>query len=64
LVASYAFDATSIIIEAIKIAGVADHEKIQEALYKIRFDGATGPVQFDDKGNRTGKLTVSTTKNN
>jgi branched-chain amino acid transport system substrate-binding protein len=60
LVASYAFDATSMLIEAIKMAGVTDREKIQDALYKIRFDGATGLVQFDEKGNRTGKGVVST----
>jgi branched-chain amino acid transport system substrate-binding protein len=55
LIASYAFDATSVLIEAIKTAGATDREKIQEALYNIRFEGATGLVQFDDKGNRKGK---------
>ncbi len=60
LVASYAFDATSVLIEAIKFAGATDREKIQDALYKISFDGATGLVQFDAKGNRTGKRVVST----
>jgi branched-chain amino acid transport system substrate-binding protein len=64
LVASYAFDATSALVEAIKTAGVSDREKIQEALYKIRFDGVTGMVQFDEKGNRTGKPIVSTIRFN
>jgi branched-chain amino acid transport system substrate-binding protein len=59
LAASYAYDATSVLIEAIKVSGSLEREKIQNALRKLHYSGATGPVQFDDKGNRSGKPKVS-----
>jgi branched-chain amino acid transport system substrate-binding protein len=59
LVASYAFDATNILIEALRIAGSPDREKLQQALYSIRHAGVTGTVQFDEKGKRNGMLVVS-----
>lgn len=61
LVASYAFDATSVLINAIKTAGDSDRQKIQDALYKLSFDGVTGTVRFDQNGNRIEKLVVSST---
>ncbi|MFO7369979.1 MAG: ABC transporter substrate-binding protein [Bacteroidales bacterium] len=59
LVAAYAFDATNILIEAMRIAGSPDREKLQQALSSIRHEGVTGTVHFDDKGNRKGVLVVS-----
>jgi branched-chain amino acid transport system substrate-binding protein len=59
LVASYAFDATNVLIEALKISGSPDREKIQNALYKMHYEGITGIIQFDDKGNRKGVPVVS-----
>jgi branched-chain amino acid transport system substrate-binding protein len=58
LAASYAYDATTVLIEAMKVSGSVDREKIQNALYKIHVDGVTGPVQFDEKGNRRGIILV------
>jgi branched-chain amino acid transport system substrate-binding protein len=52
-VAAYAFDATNLIIEAIRNAD-ADRSKIQSELAKIHYEGVTGLIQFDDKGNRLG----------
>ncbi len=52
-VAAYAFDGMNLIIEAVRISGV-DREKIQEAMSKIHYKGVTGPIQFDEKGNRMG----------
>lgn len=51
--AAYAFDATNLIIEAIRNAD-ADRSKIQSELAKIHYEGVTGLIQFDDKGNRRG----------
>lgn len=59
LVASYAFDATNMLIEALRYTGSPDREKLQRALYSIRHEGVTGTVYFDDKGNRKGVLEVS-----
>ena len=52
-IASYAFDGMNLIIEAIRNAGFT-REKIQIALSKIRFEGVTGTIQFDERGNRLG----------
>jgi len=53
IVAAFAYDGMNLIIEAIKNAGL-DREKIQKSLAKIHYDGITGVIQFDDKGNRVG----------
>lgn len=52
-VASYAYDGMSILIEAIRNSG-PDREKIQQSMAQISFDGVTGIIQFDEKGNRKG----------
>ena len=56
-VAAYAFDGMNLIIEAIKDNGT-DREKIQKSITGIKYEGVTGLIQFDDKGNRvwTGEL--------
>lgn len=61
-VAAYAFDGMNLIIEAIKKSGT-DREKFRNTLSKIRYDGITGPIQFDDKGNRLGKVDMMEIKN-
>jgi branched-chain amino acid transport system substrate-binding protein len=63
IAASYAFDGMSILIEAIKNAGSPDREKIQKSLKNIRYNGATGIIQFDDKGNRLGTFEIMKTVN-
>ena len=61
--ASYSYDCMSVLIEAISQAGNSDREMIQKSLKNIRFNGVTGPIQFDDKGNRIGNFEIRKTKN-
>src|SRR5664279_718222 len=61
-VAAYSFDGMSLLIEAIRKAGT-DREEIQKTLTKIRFDGVTGPIQFDEKGKRIGAANLVEIKN-
>jgi branched-chain amino acid transport system substrate-binding protein len=61
--ASYSYDCMSVLIEAIRQAGNSDREMIQKSLKNIRFNGVTGPIQFDDKGNRMGNFEIRKTKN-
>ena len=63
LAASFAFDGMNLLIEAIIRAGSPDREKIQESIKNIRYNGVTGIIQFDDKGNRLGKFEIMKTKN-
>jgi len=49
--AAYTFDSTNLIIEAIKTSG-PDREKIQKIMSKTSYNGVTGRIQFDGKGNR------------
>ena len=63
MTASYSFDGMSVLIEAIKNAGSNDREKIQKSLKNIRYNGVTGIIQFDDKGNRLGKFEIVKTTN-
>jgi len=61
-VASYAYDGMSLLIEAIKADG-PDRVEIQKALTKIRFEGITGLIQFDERGNRVGLPELVEVKN-
>ena len=61
--ASYSYDCMSILIEAIRQSGNSDREMIQKSLNNILFNGVTGPIQFDEKGNRIGKFEIRKTKN-
>ena len=51
--ASSAFDGMNILIEAIRRAGT-EREKLQKAVAGIKYEGVTGVIQFDEKGNRKG----------
>jgi branched-chain amino acid transport system substrate-binding protein len=62
-VAAYAYDAMTALINAIIKAGANDREKIQQALSEIDFEGVTGQVQFDNKGNRAGPVHVMNVHN-
>lgn len=54
--APYAYDATNILIEAIKRAGTTDRRKISEEVAKTRdFKGITGNITFDEKGDNVNK---------
>jgi branched-chain amino acid transport system substrate-binding protein len=63
MVASYSYDCMRVLIEAIKQSGDSDREMIQNSLKNIRFNGLTGPVQFDNKGNRLGEFEMMKTRN-
>jgi len=63
MVAAYAFDGMSLLIEALRKAGSPDREKIQEALSEIYYEGVTGLIRFDDKGNRSGIYDLNYIKN-
>jgi branched-chain amino acid transport system substrate-binding protein len=53
VIAAYAYDGMSILIEAIRKAG-QDREMIQKYIAEINYEGVTGVIQFDNKGNRRG----------
>lgn len=61
-VASYSYDGMNILIEAIRNAGSNDREMIQKSLENIHYNGVTGSIQFDDKGNRLGNFELMRTK--
>ncbi|MDF3005038.1 MAG: Branched-chain amino acid transporter, amino acid-binding protein [Oscillospiraceae bacterium] len=46
-----AYDAYFTIIEAIKSANSTDPKAINEALWKVNFEGISGPIAFDETGN-------------
>jgi branched-chain amino acid transport system substrate-binding protein len=50
-VSTYAYDGMSIIIKAIREAGL-DSDSIQKSLIGIKYKGVTGLIQFDENGNR------------
>ncbi len=50
--APYFYDATNAVIEAMKMADSTDPAKFAPDLFKVSFMGATGKVEFDDKGDR------------
>jgi len=57
-VASYAYDGMNILIEGIIKSGY-NKEKLREALSKLKFEGVTGLIQFDQRGNRIGLPVLS-----
>jgi len=61
--ASYSYDGMNVLIDAIRNAGSSDRQRIQEELKKIRSEGVTGLIQFDEKGNRTGSFEIMMVKN-
>jgi len=46
------YDAVWAAAKAIKAAGSYDGKAIQAALTKLKFEGASGPISFDEIGNR------------
>ena len=61
--APFTYDAANLLIEAMKKADSADPAKYLPELQKIQFTGATGPIAFDDKGDRKdAEITIFTMK--
>jgi branched-chain amino acid transport system substrate-binding protein len=52
LYSPFTYDATNLLIEAMKKANSTDPKKYLGELQKISFTGASGPISFDDKGDR------------
>ena len=50
--APFTYDAANLLIEAMKKADSADPAKYLPELQKISFTGSTGPISFDEKGDR------------
>ena len=51
--AVYAYDGARLLLQAIRESG-PDREKLRQAMTEMRFEGLTGTIRFDDKGNRLG----------
>jgi branched-chain amino acid transport system substrate-binding protein len=61
--APFTYDAANLLIEAMKKADSPDPAKYLPELQKIAFNGATGPIAFDDKGDRRdAEITIFTMK--
>jgi branched-chain amino acid transport system substrate-binding protein len=52
LYAAYFYDATNVVIHAMKRADSTDPAKFAPKIYETRMEGATGPIEFDAKGDR------------
>jgi len=50
--APFTYDAANVLIDAMKKANSPDPKKYLPELQKIAFTGATGPISFDEKGDR------------
>lgn len=46
----YAYDAAHVLLTAIQRAGTTEGTKVSEALHGLTYNGVTGQIQFDDKG--------------
>jgi ABC-type branched-subunit amino acid transport system substrate-binding protein len=57
-VAAFSFDGMNVLVEAIKKTSL-ERENIQKALSEIHYEGVTGIIQFDQKGNRSGSLIIA-----
>ncbi len=63
LYAPFTYDAANLLIEAMKKANSADPAKYLPALATISYQGATGRIEFDDKGDRKdAEITIFTMK--
>lgn len=62
--APFTYDATNLIISAMQAANSTDPAKYLPELAKIKFDGASGHIEFDEKGDRKdAEMTIFTMKN-
>jgi branched-chain amino acid transport system substrate-binding protein len=50
--AFYAYDAAMILLEAIKKSGSTDTNKLADTLRNTTWNGVTGEIKFDHKGDR------------
>ncbi len=63
LYAPFTYDAANLIIESMKKADSADPAKYLAELHKISYQGASGKIEFDEKGDRKdAEMTIFTMK--
>src|SRR5438105_2420282 len=63
LYAPFTYDAANLLIEAMKKANSVEPAKYLPELQRISFTGATGPISFDEKGDRKdAEITIFTMK--
>jgi len=63
LYAPFTYDATNLLIEAMKKANSSDPKTYLPELQKLSFTGSTGTITFDDKGDRKdAEITIFTMK--
>lgn len=63
LYAPYVYDAMMVMVEAMKKADSSDPAKYGPELFKIKYSGVTGPIEFDKNGDiKNGALTLYTYK--
>jgi branched-chain amino acid transport system substrate-binding protein len=63
LYSPFTYDATNLLIEAMKKADSSDPKKYLPELQKISFAGSTGQIAFDEKGDRKdAEMTIFTMK--
>jgi branched-chain amino acid transport system substrate-binding protein len=61
LYAPYVYDAVNVMVAAMVKAGSADPAKYLPELFKIDYNGVTGKIAFDSKGDiKNGALTLYT----
>jgi len=56
--ATLAYDAANILFQSIKEAGVDDPEKVKDAMAKIKFEGVSGDITFDEHGDPIKKAAI------
>ena len=56
--AALAYDATNMLLQAIKTAGVDDTAKVKDALAKISFNAVSGKITFDANHNPVKSVTI------
>lgn len=62
--APFTYDATNLIIAAMQAAGSTDPQQYLPELAKIKYDGASGHIEFDEKGDRKdAEMTIFTMRN-
>jgi branched-chain amino acid transport system substrate-binding protein len=63
LYSPFTYDAANMLIQAMQKANSTDPKKYLPVLQKLDFTGATGKIQFDDKGDRKdAEMTIFTMK--
>ncbi len=60
--AALAYDATNILLQAVKDAGADDTAKVKVALEKITFNGVSGKITYDAQHNPVKSATILTVK--